>query len=176
MTDKKEFFTTSHFKEVGLIKLWLESEAFEDSGVPQHIAKIANAVVAPLIESLETCQNCVVDLEKQNHALIEENERLRLDVAHLKRAGSPYWSERDATNGVILENQKLRALLDKKEGDWIKAYDRGNQFRALLEEIEGYLHFNIDALSGDDIIGDKRFTKRFNEITSKIDAALGEKL
>lgn len=41
-------FKPGHFKEVGLIKLWLESDGFEDAGVPQQIAKIANALLPEL--------------------------------------------------------------------------------------------------------------------------------
>jgi hypothetical protein len=44
-------FTAEHFKEVGLIKLWLESEGFSDDGVPDRIAKIANALLPALIEA-----------------------------------------------------------------------------------------------------------------------------
>lgn len=40
-----------------------------------------------------------------------------------------------------------------------------------LSNVLNYLHWNTDALSGDDLIGDKRLTRRFNEITSEIEKA-----
>lgn len=47
MLDLKELaFTAGEFKEVGLIRLWMESETFADAGVPDRIAKIANAILA----------------------------------------------------------------------------------------------------------------------------------
>lgn len=41
--------------------------------------------------------------------------------------------------------------------------------KAFLDEIQNYLHFNTDNLCGDNLVGDQKFTKRFNEIISKID-------
>lgn len=38
-------YTAEDFKEVGLIKLWIESECFADSGVPDRMAKVANALL-----------------------------------------------------------------------------------------------------------------------------------
>jgi hypothetical protein len=41
-----------------------------------------------------------------------------------------------------------------------------------LSEVERYLCWNADPLSGDDLIGDQRRTKRYDEILSNINKTL----
>ena len=54
----------------------------------------------------EACRQCV-DLEQENDGLREENMQLRKELAKATKAGTPYWHERDAMNGLIFEIDRL---------------------------------------------------------------------
>lgn len=43
-----------------------------------------------------------------------------------------------------------------------------------LTEVESYLHWNADNLSGDDLVGDGRLTMRFKQVTSNVAKALSK--
>lgn len=106
------YFTTGIFKEVGLIRLWMDSEGFEDSGVPQHIAKIANAHIAPLVEKLQLCENLGLtpsDLFQRIGELKEENERLKNEIG--LHSGELIGQEHRLGTKYEHEIASLRALL-----------------------------------------------------------------
>lgn len=54
------------------------------------------------------------------------------------------------------------------------AKEREAKLVDLICELENYLQWNTDNLVGDDLIGDQRLTKRFNQVINNIHVALAD--
>lgn len=52
------------------------------------------------------------------------------------------------------------------------AFKEVDRLRAICNETLNYLSWNEDALGGDDLVGDGRLTKRFQEIVGKLSGSL----